>query len=292
MTMGRGGTRTRGPRTIRRVAASPRLRVSPSSERGGDLLLAIDVGNTHVTVGVFKGPSLLRTWRLQTNRHATGDELGLLLTGLLRHSARRDDQIKGVVIASVVPALDQPLTHAVRTYLQQVPIVVGVNASLKIKNRYKRPEEVGADRLVNAEAAFDRFGQAAVIVDFGTATTFDCVSARGEYLGGAICPGLELAGEWLATHTAKLPRITFQTAPVRALGQTTKESLQSGLFWGYIGLIEGLLQRLTKEMGGKPMRIVTGGLSTLIGPHLSSVQHILPNLTLDGLRLIWERSRR
>jgi type III pantothenate kinase len=138
-------------------------------------------------------------------------------------------------------------------------------------------------------AVHSLYRKAAIVVDFGTATTLDCVTARGEYLGGAICPGLELAGEWLATHTAKLPRVTFQSAPTKAIGKTTKESLQSGLFWGYISLVEGLLHRLTQEMGGKPIIVATGGLSPLLGPHLKSVSNILPNLTLDGLRMIWER---
>ena len=179
-----------------------------------------------------------------------------------------------------------------RTYLRQTPLMVGPKTNLGIKNLYKNPEEVGADRLVNAVAVRALYRKAAIVVDFGTATTFDCVSAQGEYLGGAICPGMELAGEWLATHTAKLPRVTFISAPSKAIGKTTKESLQSGLFWGYIGLVSGLLQRLTIEMKGRPVVIATGGLSTVIGPYLKPVPRILPNLTLEGLRLIWERNKR
>lgn len=266
-----------------------RRRRAPDFEVQATLLLTIDVGNTHITVGVFNDASLLRTWRLHTNRHATADEMGLLLTGLLKQATRQNDQVQGVAIASVVPALDAPLFQAAQLYLHQTPVVVGHGARLGIRNRYKKPEEVGADRLVNAVAVHHLFPkQASIVVDFGTATTFDCVSARGDYLGGAICPGMELAGEWLATHTAKLPRVTFEAAPTHALGRTTKESLQSGLFWGYIALVEGLLQRLTREMGGRRLTIVaTGGLSPVIGPHLKSVQRILPNLTLEGLRLIW-----
>jgi type III pantothenate kinase len=255
------------------------------------LLLAIDVGNTHVTVGVFQGASLLRTWRLHSNHQATSDELGLQLLGLLKHAARQSDQVDGICLASVVPTLDVPLVEACKTYLHQTPVVVNAGATLGIKNLYKRPEEVGADRLVNAVAAHHFLRGPAIVVDFGTATTFDCISARGDYLGGAICPGMELAGEWLATHTAKLPRVIFHAAPRFALGRTTKESLQSGLFWGYIGLVEGLLQRLTRDMGGKPKVAVTGGLSPVVGPHLRSPVKILPNLTLEGLRLIWEKNR-
>jgi len=256
------------------------------------LLLAADVGNTHITVGVFQGASLLRTWRLNSHSNATADELGLQLLGLLRAAARQSDPVEGVCIASVVPALDGPLAEASRRYLHCRPVVVGSGARLGIKNLYRKPEEVGADRLANAVAVHHFYRKRpAIVVDFGTATTFDCVSARGEYLGGAICPGLELAGEWLATHTAKLPRVVFQAAPSFAMGRTTKESLQSGLFWGYIGLVEGLLRRLTKEVDGRPAIIATGGLSPVIGPHLQGVRHILPDLTLQGLRLIWERNR-
>lgn len=255
------------------------------------LLLALDVGNTHVTVGVFQKDKLLRTWRLRSDAHATADELGLQLAGLLKIAARQTDQVQGVIIASVVPAMDGPLEQACLTYLHLKPLLVGPGVKLGITNRYKNPEEVGADRLVNAVAVHHRFKQAAIVIDFGTATTIDCVSRKGDYLGGAICPGLELAAELLSTRTAKLPKVTFQTAPRRALGQTTKESLQNGLFWGYIGLVEGLLHRLTKEMASKPVVIATGGLSSLLGPHIKSCSHIAPDLTLEGLRLIWEKNQ-
>jgi type III pantothenate kinase len=202
-----------------------------------------------------------------------------------------DDQVKGAVIASVVPPLDQAVYKAVTNYLHVEPVVVGPQTKLGIKNLYNRPEDVGTDRLADAVAVYQLFKSAAIVVDFGTATTFNCISAKGEYLGGAICPGIELASEWLATHTAKIPRVAFAASSTRALGRTTKESLQSGLFWGYIGLVEGLLQRLTKEMGKRPKIVATGGLAAAIGPHLKSVDRILPHLTLEGLRLIWERNR-
>lgn len=254
------------------------------------LLLAIDVGNTHITVGAFQEKALLHTWRLQTHPHYTADELGLQLLNLVHHAGAQPADLAGVVIASVVPSLDASLHEASVTYLHHEPLEVTPSTKLGIVNRYKRPEEVGADRLVNAVAVHAFFKESVIVVDFGTATTFDCVSAKGEYLGGAICPGLEMAAEGLATRTAKLPRVTFEEAPTHALGRTTKESLQSGLFWGYIGLVEGLLQRLTKEMGGKPKLVATGGLSSLIGPHLKHSIRIMPELTLEGLRLIWEKN--
>jgi type III pantothenate kinase len=255
------------------------------------MLLAIDVGNTHITVGAFRGKALLHTWRLNTNRHYTSDELGVHFLNLLATKTLDASHLTGVCIASVVPSLDEPHRAMARTYLRQTPLFVGPKTKLGIANLYKNPDEVGADRLVNAVAVHTLYRKAAIVVDFGTATTLDCVTAKGEYLGGAICPGMELAGEWLATHTAKLPRVTFQAAPSKAIGKTTKESLQSGLFWGYISLVEGLLHRLTIEMGGKPMVIVTGGLSSVIGPQLKGVSKIAPDLTLEGLRLIWENNK-
>lgn len=254
------------------------------------MLLAIDVGNTHITVGLFQGKLLKHTWRLNTHRHYTSDELGVHFLNLLATRTLDASKLTGVCIASVVPSLDEPLRAMTRTYLRHTPLMVGPKTKLGIKNLYKNPEEVGADRLVNAVAVHELYRKATIVVDFGTATTLDCVSANGEYLGGAICPGLELAGEWLATHTAKLPRVTFQSTPTKAIGKTTKESLQSGLFWGYISLVEGLLHRLTTEMGGHPLVVVTGGLSPLIGPKLKTRARIAPDLTLEGLRLIWEKN--
>jgi type III pantothenate kinase len=263
------------------------------------MLLAIDVGNTHITVGLFRAKTLAHTWRINTNRHYTSDELGVHFLSLLATKTLDASKLTGVCIASVVPSLDEPLRVMSRRYLRQTPLMVGPKTPLGIKNLYKNPEEVGADRLVNAVAVHALYRKPTIVVDFGTATTLDCVNAKGEYLGGAICPGLELAGEWLATHTAKLPRVTFQSVPSKAIGKTTKESLQSGLFWGYIGLVEGLLHRLTMEMTGlpagrqvRPLVVVTGGLSSLIGPHLKTPARIAPDLTLEGLRMIWEKNQR
>jgi type III pantothenate kinase len=255
-----------------------------------NLLLAIDVGNTNITLGAFRDKSLIHTWRHRTHSLNTSDELGTQLLDLLHYATLDLDLLTGIIIASVVPPLDPALIEACTKYLHRVPMIVGPGVKLGITNLYKNPQEVGADRLVNAVAVHSLMKGATIVVDFGTATTFDCVSAKGEYLGGVIAPGLELANEALASHTAKLPRVTFQV-PSQALGKTTKESLQSGLFFGYIGLVEGVLQRLIKEMRQHPKVVATGGLAPVIGPRIKTINRILPELTLEGLRIIWELNR-
>jgi type III pantothenate kinase len=250
-------------------------------------LLTIDVGNTQITLGAFQSDKLTHTWRLHTNPQATADELGTQLHALLRYAPLGYNEILGICIASVVPALDNAFKQACIGYLKHTPLFVGPQTRLGIKNLYKNPQEVGADRLVNAVAVQELMGGPAIVVDFGTATTFDCVSARGEYLGGVISPGLESAHDVLTSKAARLPKISFDI-PDKALGRTTKESLQSGLFFGYIALVEGLLQRLMKEMRGRPKIIATGGLSPVIGPRLKPAARIMPSLTLEGLRIIWK----
>jgi type III pantothenate kinase len=254
------------------------------------LLLAIDVGNTQITLGIFSSGKLLHTWRLQTHRQRTADELGIQLAQLLAAASLDPRQLSGVVIASVVPPLDAALREAVRKYLGKKPLVVSSRIKLGIKNLYKKPEEVGADRLVNAVAVHSLFKAAVIVVDFGTATTFDCVSSRGDYLGGVIAPGLEMAADALASRTAKLPKVTFEI-PARALGKTTVDSIESGLFWGYVGLVDKILIQLKREMGGQPKVVATGGLSVVIGPRVKAISKILPDLTLQGLRLIWDLNK-
>jgi type III pantothenate kinase len=254
------------------------------------LLLTIDVGNTHISVGVFRDKTLAHTWRLHTKPRATADELGTQFLDWLHYATLDLNEVTGVAIASVVPSLDAALQEAASHYLHRMPLVIGPGTKLGIANLYKNPAEVGADRLVNAVAVHAFVGGPAIVVDFGTATTFDCISAKGEYLGGAIAPGLEIAYEGLAQHAAKLPRVNF-AVPARVLGKTTKESLQSGFFFGYIGLVEGMLQRLSREMKGRPKIVATGGLSTVIGPRIKGISRIMPTLTLEGLRIIWERNQ-
>jgi type III pantothenate kinase len=260
------------------------------------MLLAIDVGNTNIVLGVFDGTTLVQSWRLQTLRERTSDELGLLVDGLFAHSRLERVQIRGVILGSVVP----PLTGTIRAMIQRyfsVPVIIvdpGVNTGMPIL--YKNPAEVGADRIVNAVAAYEKFGppmnpgRPLIVLDFGTATTFDAVSAKGEYLGGAICPGVQISADALFQRAARLPRIDVRK-PATVVGQTTVGAMESGLFYGYIGMVEGLVRRMSDELGGNAVCIATGGLTDVIAPETAVIQHVDADLTLDGLRIVWERNQ-
>jgi type III pantothenate kinase len=258
------------------------------------MLLAIDVGNTNIVLGVFDGETLVQSWRLQTLRERTSDELGLLVDGLFAHSRIDRVKIRGIILGSVVP----PLTSTIRAMAQRyfgVPVLTiepGLDTGMPIL--YDNPAEVGADRIVNAIAAYERFGRAAgrpmIVVDFGTATTLDAVTARGEYLGGAICPGVQISADALFQRAARLPRIDVRK-PSRIVGRTTVGAMESGLFWGYVGMVEGLVRRMSDELGGDALCIATGGLADVIAPETPLIQHVEPDLTLHGLRIVWERNQ-
>jgi type III pantothenate kinase len=253
------------------------------------MLLALDVGNTHTTIGVFEGTEILRRFRLTTVRERTVDELGLLLRELCEWSQISPDDIRGVVIGSVVPPVDGALRAAVSTYLRSEPLFVapGIRSGMPLK--VDTPLELGADRLCNSVAAFDEYGGPCVVVDFGTASTWDVVSGKGEFLGGVIAPGLEIAAEALFSRAAKLPRIEL-AAPPRVIGKGTVDSMQAGIVYGYVGLVEGLTRRVLDEMGGGKV-IATGGLGTVIARYTEIFQVVDDDLTLKGLRLLWERNR-
>jgi type III pantothenate kinase len=258
------------------------------------MLLAIDVGNTNIVLGVFDGRTLVQSWRLQTLRERTSDELGLLVDGLFAHSKIERVQIRGVVLGSVVP----PVTGTIRTMVQRffgvsaVNVEPGVNTSMPIL--YENPAEVGADRIVNAIAAFETYGggggRPLIVVDFGTATTLDAISAKGEYLGGAICPGVQISADALFQRAARLPRIDVRK-PAHVVGRTTVGAMESGLFWGYVGMVEGLVRRMGDELGGHAICVATGGLADVIAPETPLIQHVDADLTLHGLRIVWERNQ-
>jgi len=257
------------------------------------MLLAIDVGNTNIVLGVFSGTTLVHSWRLATIRERTADELGLLIEGLFANAHIEHAQIDGIILGSVVPPLTSTMRWMAKQYfgLAAMTIEPGLETGMPIL--YDNPAEVGADRIVNAIAAYEKFGRSAglpmIVLDFGTATTFDAVSARGEYLGGAICPGVQISADALFQRAARLPRIDVRK-PATIVGRTTVGAMESGLFYGYVGMVEGLIRRMADELGGRALCVATGGLAEVIAPETSLIQHVDADLTLHGLRIVWERN--
>jgi len=257
------------------------------------MLLAIDVGNTNVTIGVFDGERLAHSWRLAALRERTADELGIYFTNLFQQVRLPESAVTGIAIASVVPPLTRPMEEMCERYFSQKALVIdATNAGMTV--RYTPAGDVGADRIVNAVAAWDKYGRKdlrpLIVVDFGTGTTFDVISTAGEYLGGVICPGINISAEALFQRAARLPRVEVRKPPV-VIGQNTVNAMQSGLFFGYVEMVDGLVRRIRAELAGgdRAVVIATGGLADVISGESASIQHVDPNLTLDGLRLIWER---
>jgi type III pantothenate kinase len=254
------------------------------------MLLALDVGNTNTVVGVFEGQTLLRHWRLSTRRDGTRDEYAMLIKGLFDFAGLDFQRVSAVIISSVVPPLQGPLEEMVRQYFGVEPMVVGPGIKTGMPILYESPRDVGADRIVNAVAAFEAYGGPCIVVDFGTATTFDAISAHGEYIGGAICPGIGISAEALFQHAAKLPRVDV-AYPKAIIGRNTVGSMQAGLFYGYLGLVEGVVARMRAELGGRAAVVATGGLAQLLLADSTAVDQVDPLLTLTGLRILFERNQ-
>jgi len=255
------------------------------------MLLTIDIGNSHTVAGIFAGKELRKSWRWRTESRTTSDELTTFIAQLLSLAAMDRQEISETIMASVVPQVNQALVAACSELFAVSPFIVDATTDTGIKILTDNPNEVGADRLVNSVAAYQRYRAPLIVVDFGTATTFDCVSATGEYLGGAIAPGLAISLEALRNKTAKLPRVDIRRPPARALGTNTESAMASGVIFGYSGLVQGLLQRLTAEMEKTPRVIATGGMAALIAAHVPEIEEVDPMLTLEGLRLIHARNQ-
>jgi type III pantothenate kinase len=254
------------------------------------LILVFDVGNTNTVIGVYDGEKLLNHWRIRTNAQRTCDEYGILLRSLLENDKLNLKDIKSVVVSSVVPTLMMELEWMSRKFFACRPLIIGPGVKNGLAIKYENPREVGADRVVNAVAAYNKYGGPLIIVDFGTATTFCVVSAKGEYLGGAIAPGIIISTEALVSKAAKLPRVEMQR-PRSLIGKNTVSSMQAGIMYGFVGQVEGIITRMKTEIEGEPQVIATGGLAAVIARETDVIDKVDEFLTLDGLRLIYEMNR-
>ena len=254
------------------------------------MLLVIDVGNTNTVLGLYRGEELVRCWRLHTDRARTADEWALTVHGLFGLAGLHSSDVEAVIISCVVPPVLFALEELCRDSFRLAPYVVGPGMRTGMPILYDNPHEVGADRLVNAVAAYARKRCSLIVVDFGTATTFDVITARGEYLGGAIAPGLVISAEALYQRASKLPRVEI-ACPPQVIARNTVNSMQAGLFYGYVGLVDGVVARMKQELRDDPYVLATGGLAGLVAPHSQTIREVDAHLTLEGLRIIFERNK-
>ena len=254
------------------------------------MLLAFDIGNTTVAIGLFRGRKLVKSWKIKTDRDKTSDDYGAILLNLFQVAELEPKKIAAAILSSVVPPLTPVFQGVCRDFFRLDVLVVGPGLRTGMPILYENPLEVGADRIAAAVAAFEKHGGPAIVVDFGTATTFDAISAQGEYLGGAIAPGIQIAAEALYLKTARLPRIEIKK-PKRAIGRTTVSSMQSGLYFGYIGLVTNTINEVRKELGTNAKVIATGGFGGQITPEVPAIEFLEPDLVVEGLRIIYERNR-
>jgi type III pantothenate kinase len=255
------------------------------------MLLCIDVGNTNIVMGVFDQEKIIGHWRVRTEKDTTSDELGILICNLFQTSGIKMDGVNGIIISSVVPPLLNTLEGLSKRYFNIKPMVVGRGLKTGMPIRYDNPKEVGADRIVNSVAAYEKYRCGLIIVDFGTATTFDCVTPEGEWIGGAISPGVFISSEALFSRTSKLPRIEIFSAPKNVIAKDTISAMNVGILYGYAGLVDGIITRIKKEMGHEVKVVATGGIAPLIAKETATIDIIDENITLEGLKILYERNR-
>src|SRR6266496_96875 len=254
------------------------------------MLLVIDVGNTNTSLGLFRGEELISHWRLTTNQSRTVDEYGVLARNLFELAQLDFKAIDDIAIASVVPPLNYTLKRMAEVYFHLSPLFVDQATDTGLRILYEPASDVGADRIVDAVAAIQKYGAPCVVVDFGTATTFDAINSKEEYVGGAITPGITISADALFARAAKLPRVDIKR-PRKVIGSSTIAAMQSGLYYGYVGLVDGVLEKMIEEIGSKPRVIATGGLAQLIATGSKFIELVDETLTLEGLRLVYERTR-
>lgn len=253
------------------------------------MLLAIDIGNTNIVLGIYEGNDLRHSWRISTDPYKTADEIGILIKQLFNYKGVSLEDVNSIIISSVVPTIMGSVETMCEEYFKVKPFIVGPGIKTGLVIKFENPKEVGADRIVNAVAAIEKYGTPAVVVDFGTATTFDAISKEGHYLGGAIAPGIRISMDALFSKAAKLPRVELQKPP-NVIGNTTVRGMQSGIVYGYIGQVDGIVGRMKEELGEKPVAVATGGLAEFIAKHCQTIDHIDPLLTLDGLKEIYKKN--
>ena len=253
------------------------------------MLLVIDVGNTNIVFGAYKGRKLVMTFRMGTNKSKTSDEYGVVIKEIFVMNGYELSEIKDVIISSVVPDVMHALESFVIRYCKSTPIIVGPGVKTGMNIKYENPQEVGADRIVNAVAGIEKYGAPLVIIDFGTATTFCAVNSKKEYLGGAISPGIKISSQALFDRASKLPKVEI-VEPRAVIGKTTVSAMQAGIFFGYVGLVKNIVQQMKKEVGDNATVVATGGLASLICTHMEEVNCVDKNLTLEGLRIIYHKN--
>lgn len=253
------------------------------------MLFVIDIGNTNIVCGVYRDKRLTHSWRVSTDRQKTADEYGMLMSQLFANNGLRFDSVEGIAVSSVVPPLTPEISHMCVRYFGIEPLIIGPGTRTGLKIRYDNPHEVGADRIVNAVAAYECYGGPLIVVDFGTATTFCAISAGGEYLGGVIAPGIGISSEALFQRAARLPRVEI-TRPEAVVGRSTVRSMQSGILYGFVGQVDEIVRRMKTELGWVPRVIATGGLAALIASESTEINEVNSDLTLEGLRIIYEKN--